>query len=116
MRAYLQLNSSRHHEDTSCTCPHELQWIQEKGLYLPYNKILKTILKVPVITAGRLDNPDLASKAIREGKTDRIALGRPLLADADTPNKIKPSPLVHLLRCIPQKKFCLGKKIPVLPP
>ncbi len=32
---------------------------QEKGLYLPYNKILKTILKVPVITAGRLDNPDL---------------------------------------------------------
>lgn len=53
---------------------------QEKGLYLPYNEILKKILKVPVITAGRMENPELASDAIAQGKTDMIALGRPLLA------------------------------------
>ncbi|WP_283657602.1 hypothetical protein [Paenibacillus sp. RC343] len=41
---------------------------QEKGLYLPYNKILKTILKVPVITAGRLDNPDLGQQGYTRRK------------------------------------------------
>ena len=61
----------------------------KKGLYLPYNKILKNILKVPVITAGRMDDPDRASNAIINGQTDMVALGRPLLADADIPNKIR---------------------------
>ncbi|MXO77265.1 MULTISPECIES: FAD-dependent oxidoreductase [Paenibacillus] len=82
---------------------------QEKGLYLPYNKILKTILKVPVITAGRLDNPDLASKAIREGKTDMIALGRPLLADADIPNKIKAGKIEKIRPCLSCQEGCMGR-------
>ncbi|WP_342416576.1 FAD-dependent oxidoreductase [Paenibacillus sp. FSL R10-2782] len=82
---------------------------QEKGLYLPYNKILKAILKVPVITAGRLDNPDLASKAIREGKTDMIALGRPLLADADIPNKIKVGKIEKIRPCLSCQEGCMGR-------
>ncbi|KAF6577966.1 FAD-dependent oxidoreductase [Paenibacillus sp. EKM212P] len=82
---------------------------QEKGLYLPYNKILKTILKVPVITAGRLDNQDLASKAIREGKTDMIALGRPLLADADIPNKIKAGKIEKIRPCLSCQEGCMGR-------
>ncbi|WP_212734457.1 FAD-dependent oxidoreductase, partial [Paenibacillus terrae] len=82
---------------------------QEKGLYLPYNKILKAILKVPVITAGRLDNPDLASKAIREGKTDMIALGRPLLADADIPNKIKAGKIEKIRPCLSCQEGCMGR-------
>ena len=47
---------------------------QAKGLYLPYNEILKKAVTVPVITAGRMDNPALASRAIAEGKTDMIGL------------------------------------------
>ena len=39
----------------------------EKGMYLPYNEILKTVVDVPVITAGRMENPDLASEAYKEG-------------------------------------------------
>ena len=60
----------------------------EKGMYLPYNEILKTVVDVPVITAGRMENPDLASEEfIRKGQTDMIALGRPLLADPDIPEQ-----------------------------
>ena len=65
---------------------------QEKGLYLPYNEILKKAVTIPVITAGRMDNPALASRAIAEGKTDMIGLARPLLADPELPNKIKGRP------------------------
>ena len=60
-----------------------------KGVYLPYNEQLKKAVHVPVITAGRMDDPELASEAVRKGQTDFIGLGRPLLADPDLPNKIR---------------------------
>ncbi|OKP66968.1 2-enoate reductase [Paenibacillus sp. P3E] len=82
---------------------------QEKGLYLPYNKILKSILKVPVITAGRLDDPDRASDAIRDGATDMIALGRPLLADADIPNKIWAGQIERIRPCLSCQEGCMGR-------
>lgn len=60
-----------------------------KGVYLPFNEQLKKVVSVPVISAGRMDDPDLASEAIRKGQTDFIGLGRPLLADPELPNKIR---------------------------
>ncbi|NDL61803.1 oxidoreductase [Acerihabitans arboris] len=82
---------------------------QVKGLYLPYNQILKRILRVPVITAGRLDDPDLASQAIRDGQTDMIALGRPLLADADIPNKIRAGHPERIRPCLSCQEGCMGR-------
>lgn len=60
-----------------------------KAVYLPFNTKLKEAVNVPVITAGRMDDPDIAATAVREGKTDLIGLGRPLLADPDIVNKIR---------------------------
>ncbi len=62
---------------------------QEKGLYLPYNAKLKGVVNVPVITAGRMDDPELASNALTQNKTDMVALARPLLADPYIPAKIR---------------------------
>jgi 2-enoate reductase len=82
---------------------------QEKGLYLPYNAILKNILKVPVITAGRMENPDLASDSIKQGKTDMIALGRPLLADSEIPNKIMSDRYDKIRPCLSCQEGCMGR-------
>jgi 2-enoate reductase len=82
---------------------------QEKGLYLPYNKILKSILKVPVITAGRMDDPDRASDAIIDNQTDFVALGRPLLADAYIPNKIQSSQIEKIRPCLSCQEGCMGR-------
>lgn len=82
---------------------------QAKGLYLPYNKILKSVLKVPVITAGRLDDPDRASEAILDGSTDMIALARPLLADAEIPNKIKAGQTDRIRPCLSCQEGCMGR-------
>lgn len=82
---------------------------QEKGLYLPFNKILKDILKVPVITAGRMDNPDLAVSAIENGQTDMIGLARPLLADPDLPNKIRTGKLERIRPCLSCQEGCMGR-------
>ena len=70
------------------------------GIYLPYNEQLKKVLHVPVITAGRMDDPDLASDAIRKGQTDMIGLGRPLLADPDLVNKIKSFNIEDIRPCL----------------
>jgi len=82
---------------------------QEKGLYLPYNEILKKVLKVPVITAGRMENSELASDAISQGKTDMIALGRPLLADPEIPNKIMADKFDKVRPCLSCQEGCMGR-------
>ncbi len=82
---------------------------QDKGLYLPYNEILKKAVTVPVITAGRMDDPALASRAIAEGKTDMIGLARPLLADPELPNKIKRGSLAKIRPCLSCQEGCMGR-------
>lgn len=82
---------------------------QEKGLYLPYNEILKKAVNVPVITAGRMEDPDLASNAIKDGKTDMIGLARPLLADPHIPNKIKKDKVEDIRPCLSCQEGCMGR-------
>jgi 2-enoate reductase len=54
---------------------------------------------VPVIVAGKV-NAELAERVISEGKVDFIAMGRPLLADPELPNKIREGRVDDLRRCI----------------
>lgn len=82
---------------------------QKKGLYMPYAKIVKDIVDVPVICAGRMDNPDLAIQALNEGVCDIISLGRPLLADPDYVNKLKADKVEFIRPCISCHEGCLGR-------
>ena len=72
----------------------------EKGMNLPFGEILKKEMDVPILIAGRMENPDLASEALRDGKTDLIALGRSLLADPDTVNKIRSGRFEFVRPCL----------------
>lgn len=81
----------------------------KKGMYLELNKKLKEVLKVPVITAGRMDNPDTASQAILNKETDMIALGRPLLADPYIPLKIKEEKFEKIRPCLSCHDGCMGR-------
>lgn len=63
-------------------------YIFPEGLYVPLAERVKKAVKVPVITAGKI-GPELAEQIIRDGKADFVALGRPLLADPDLPNKLR---------------------------
>lgn len=82
---------------------------QDKGLYLPYNAILKSVLKVPVITAGRMDDPDRAAQSIVENKTDFIGLARPLLADPQLPNKVRSGKIDRIRPCLSCQEGCMGR-------
>lgn len=70
-----------------------------KGPMVPLAERIKKAVKVPVIAAGKID-AELAAQVVDEGKADFIAMGRPLLADPDLPNKIREGRVDDVRRCI----------------
>lgn len=59
------------------------------GLYVPYAAAVKEAVDVPVLCAGRMDDPAFASQAVADGKIDMVGLGRTLLADPYYPVKLQ---------------------------
>ncbi|SFL75605.1 FAD-dependent oxidoreductase [Halanaerobium salsuginis] len=82
---------------------------QAKGLYKPFAKLMKENVDVPIICAGRMDNPDLAAQAIEDGSCDIISLGRPLLADPDYANKLRQGRTQDIRPCISCQEGCMGR-------
>ena len=82
---------------------------QEKGLYRPYCKLMKETVDVPIICAGRMDDPDMALEAIENGTCDMISMGRPLLADPDYCNKLRAGRVDEIRPCISCQEGCMGR-------
>jgi 2,4-dienoyl-CoA reductase (NADPH2) len=61
---------------------------------------VKQVVDVPVLTVGRIHDPALAERILREGRADLVVMGRPLLADAALPAKARQGRLTELRRCI----------------
>jgi len=82
---------------------------QKKGLYRPYCKMVKEAVNVPVLCAGRMDDPQMALEAIENGSCDIIGLGRPLLADPDYVNKLRSGRKELIRPCISCQEGCMGR-------
>ena len=82
---------------------------QKKGLYRPFCKLMKESVDVPIICAGRMDDPDMALEAVEQGICDMISLGRPLLADPDYVNKLRRGDIADIRPCISCQEGCMGR-------
>jgi len=75
------------------------------GALLPFAARVKADLGVPVVAMGRL-TPEAAEDALAAGHADVIAMGRPLIADPELPNKLaagrrdRVRPCAYQYRCI----------------
>jgi 2,4-dienoyl-CoA reductase-like NADH-dependent reductase (Old Yellow Enzyme family) len=56
-------------------------FMREPGCLVNLASAIKEVVTVPVIAVGNLGDPVVAERVLREGKSDFIAMGRPLLAD-----------------------------------
>ena len=65
-------------------------------------------LKIPVIGVGRLDHPELAARALTEGKADMTAIGRGLLADPLWAAKVRTATVDDIRPCIACYDACFG--------
>lgn len=86
----------------------------EKGMYREFGKVLKQSINVPVILAGRMDDPQMACDAIGIC-CDIIAYGRPLLADPYLPEKIRTDNLEEIRPCLSCHQGCLDRLAHGLP-
>ncbi len=81
----------------------------EHGCYLPYVEKLKEVVKVPILTAGRMDAPELAEEAISNSRVDMVLIGRGLLADPDWPNKVMANRVDRIRPCLGCHDGCMGR-------
>ena len=81
----------------------------DKAPYKEFAKITKDNVNIPVIMAGRVDNPVTASDCLEKGICDMISLGRPTLADPDIVNKIRRGLNKQVRPCISCQEGCMGR-------
>ena len=68
--------------------------------FLDYAADVKKRVNVPVIAVGRLGDPTTAERAVSQGKTDFIALGRALIAEPQWVEKVRRGePIRRCLSC-----------------
>ncbi|MCF0230666.1 MAG: NAD(P)-binding protein, partial [Parasporobacterium sp.] len=75
---------------------------------LPEAQYIKSFVDVPVICAGRMENPDIAAKAIEHESIDAVGIARQFLADPEYTNKIMNGELDSIRPCIACHNGCLG--------
>lgn len=70
-------------------------------------EIRKTV-DIPVLCAGTF-TPDTAEEAVREGKCDLVMFGRQMIADPETPNKMREGRTEEIRPCLYCSEFCMGR-------
>lgn len=86
---------------------HPPMYFEEEGMYRPFGEILKKEVDVPIILAGRMENPDIAVEAL--GKScDIVEYGRQLLSDPYYPEKLRTGRLDEIRPCLGCHEGCLG--------
>ena len=73
---------------------------------LPEVSYLKQFVSIPVICAGRMNDPDIAAEAVRTGKVDGVGIARQLLCDPDWCDKVRSGDLEDIRPCIACHNGC----------
>ena len=58
-----------------------------EGVFVPLAAAIKSAVRIPVITVGRIRTPALADQILKENKADFVSMGRALIADPELPRK-----------------------------
>jgi 2-enoate reductase len=73
---------------------------QPPGCMIDMAETAKKHVSIPVIAVGRLGYPALADRILKESRADFVAMGRPLLADPDLPEKARRGETEDIRPCI----------------
>jgi 2-enoate reductase len=82
---------------------------QKTGFMADMAAAVKKVVRIPVITVGKLSIPEFAESIIVEGKADIVALGKGLLADAFWVKKIEQCQPERIRPCIGCHDGCMGR-------
>jgi 2,4-dienoyl-CoA reductase-like NADH-dependent reductase (Old Yellow Enzyme family)/thioredoxin reductase len=80
-----------------------------RGCLTSLSQEMKKAVRLPIVIAGRINEPVLANSILEEGKADLIGMGRGLIADPCLPKKALAGELDQIRKCI-ACNFCHGKR------
>ncbi|MGZ3495913.1 MAG: FAD-dependent oxidoreductase, partial [Thermodesulfobacteriota bacterium] len=72
----------------------------EEGVFVHLAQAIKSVVRIPVITVGRIRTPELANRILEEQKADLISMGRALIADPELPAKALQGRMEEIIPCI----------------
>ena len=87
----------------------------EKGKYVNNAAALKSVVTIPVITVGRITDPEMADTILLSGKADLVTMARASLADPHLPQKAKEGREDEIIRCIGCREGCAQRSSAGLP-
>ena len=79
-----------------------------EGVFVPLAAAIKSTVRIPVITVGRIRTPALADQIIRENKADFVSMGRGLIADPELPVKAEQDRTAEITPCISCNRCALS--------
>lgn len=79
------------------------------GVYAPLAAAIRSVVNVPVIATGRINDPAVAERVLREGQADLCIMNRSLIADPDFPNKAKEGRLDDIRQCMGYNQGCIDR-------
>ncbi len=79
------------------------------ALYCPLVATIRSVVSVPVIATGRINDPAIAERVLKEGQADLCIMNRMLIADPDFPNKAKEGRLDDIRQCMGYNQGCIDR-------
>jgi 2,4-dienoyl-CoA reductase-like NADH-dependent reductase (Old Yellow Enzyme family)/thioredoxin reductase len=80
----------------------------EPGQFAPLAAAIKSVVRLPVIGAGRIHTPALAERLLEEGQLDLVAMVKALIADPHLPAKARDGRVDDIRYCIGCAQSCVG--------
>jgi 2,4-dienoyl-CoA reductase-like NADH-dependent reductase (Old Yellow Enzyme family)/thioredoxin reductase len=79
-----------------------------EGIFVSLAAAVKSAVRIPVITVGRIRTPALADQILKENKADFVSMGRALIADPDLPAKAERDRAAEIIPCISCNRCALS--------
>ena len=79
------------------------------GLYNDLAALTRSVVRVPVIVAGRIVTPEQAEAALAAGVADLVGMTRALIADPEMPTKALDGRLEDIRVCVGASEGCIGR-------
>lgn len=81
------------------------------GLLGPYTEKVKQVTSLPVMVAGRINQPQIAESILQKGQADMIGMVRTLIADPAFVRKTAEGKIDDIRACIGCNQACIGHRM-----
>jgi len=79
------------------------------ALYADLAAATRSVVKVPVILAGRVSTPEQAERVLAAGVCDMVGMTRAMIADPEMPKKAMEGRLDDIRTCVGASEGCIGR-------